>query len=465
LQGVLVIDDEPTLAGNIQKYLQKAGYEVKVAHEASEGLEQMREFGPDAVILDYRLPGMDGLAALREIRRIDPKVKVLMITAHGSIEVAIEAIRAGAFDYLHKPVVLSELKLAVEKALGQNQIESTLEYYQAQQASKGGLAAIVGESASIRELRAQVRQVLNAEAALKDAPPPVLITGETGTGKELVARALHFDGRRAEGNFIELNCATLPEHLIEAELFGHERGAFTDAKERKLGLIEAAHGGTLFLDEIGEMPSSAQVKLLRVLEDRAVRRLGAVRDRTIDVRLVAATNRSLPKMMNDGEFRSDLYYRLTTITLTLPPVRERQGDIPLLAEFFLDIFGRRYRRNALRFSKQALAALEAHDWPGNVRELRNAVERAVMLASGDLISADHLALAGSPSAAGSDRYRQRLGNGAFELPEEGLKIEELERDLITQALTRTKGNVTKAARLLGLTRDTLRYRIDKFDLG
>jgi len=459
--GILIIEDEATLAKNIGRYLERNDYEVRLAASCEDGLEQFAAFSPDLVLLDYQLPGRNGLEALREIRTRDPHAKVILMTAHGSIEVAVEAMKAGASDYLNKPLVLKELKMLVDRALGQERLEGTLTYYQARQASKGGLDALIGACPAMETLRQQVRRIVAMDSALADeSPPAVLITGATGTGKELVARALHFEGPRRDRPFVELNCAAVPEQLLEAEIFGYERGAFTDAKARKMGLAEAAHGGTLFLDEIGELSQAVQVKLLRLLEEKTVRRLGAVRDRRVNIRIVAATNRNLEERINRGEFRADLYFRLRAVSLALPALGERGADIPLLARHFLDLHARRYRREGVRFSPRAEAALGAHAWPGNVRELRNVIEQAVLLTNGPTIEAEQLSLApglqGIPPGGTDQPWR---------LPEGGLDLDALERDLMVQALDRASWNVTRAARLLGLTRDTLRYRIDKFALS
>jgi len=460
--GIMIVEDEETLAKNIKRYLEKNDYEVRVAGDYKDAVKEFVAFSPDLVLLDYQLPGRSGIEVLKAIREHDRQVKVIMMTAHGSIEIAVEAMKAGAYDYLNKPLILSELKVLIDKALGQERLEGALSYFHERQAAQGTLEGILGSSTAIETLRQKVRQILKAESSLSDQlPPAVLITGETGTGKELVARALHFDGPRRDEPFVELNCAAIPEQLIEAELFGYERGAFTDAKGRKMGLAEAAHGGTLFLDEIGELALPVQAKLLKLLEDRTIRRLGSVRDRQVNLRIVAATNRTLEQLVNRGDFRSDLYFRLRTITLTLPPLRDRQDDILFLARHFLELHGRRYRRDGLCFAKDAERALLRHDWPGNVRELRNIMEQAVLLSTDNTIEAAQLALAPGLSLDGGGAA---LDLSSRLLPESGLNLEDLERALVEQALERTNWNVTRAAKLLGLTRDTLRYRIDKYGL-
>ncbi|PWS35668.1 sigma-54-dependent Fis family transcriptional regulator [Falsiroseomonas bella] len=450
--GILLVEDEATLARNVQRYLERDGFELRIAATMRAGWRDFEEFRPDVVLLDLNLPDGSGLDLLARIRAADRQAKVIILTGHGSVQTAVEAMKSGAWDYLAKPIALGELKLLVDKALGQGRMEETLSYYRGRDARQGGLEAMLGASPAITDLKARIAGLLQAERAMAegDAPPPVLIRGETGSGKELVARALHYDGRRAEAPFIEVNCATLPAQLVEGELFGHERGAFTDARERRIGLVEAAHGGTLFLDEIGELEPAVQAKLLKVLEDRTVRRLGAVRERRVDVRFVAATHRPLEALVKEGRFRADLYYRLSVVQLVVPPLRERAGDAAMLAAHFLALHGRRYGRPGLRLDAAALDLVARHPWPGNVRELRNAMEQAA-LAAGEAreLGAAHVALAPAPGA---------------DLPSPGPTLRQMERDTLVQMLDRTGGNVSQAARLLGISRDTMRYRMAKHGL-
>jgi DNA-binding NtrC family response regulator len=374
-------------------------------------------------------------------------------------------MKAGAHDYLVKPVVLSEIKLRLEKLLGQDRMEQALSYYQQKEAVQSGLARLIGESPPMRSLKATIRQLLEAELRLDDsAPPAVLITGETGTGKELVARALHFDGKRHARPFIEINCASIPTQLLEAELFGYERGAFTDARARKLGLAEAADGGTLFLDEIGDVEPLLQGKLLKLLEEKVVRRLGSLRDIKVDVRIVAATNRPLEQLVQENKFRSDLYFRLRGVQLALPPLRSRGEDILLLARNFLVLHSARYGKKQLRFSADAEKVLLNYVWPGNVRELRNVVEETVLLAPTEVIEPAQLTLCTMLGAPLSVRAPEPAGDVRQELDDDGLKLDQMERNMVVQALEKTAWNVTRAARLLGVSRDTLRYRIEKYNL-
>jgi DNA-binding NtrC family response regulator len=385
-----------------------------------------------------------------------------MITGNATVEVAVQAMKMGAYDYLAKPVVLGELKLLVDRALGQERVEKTLNYMQARQASNSELKNLLGESAPMLALKDKILRLAAAEASLADDDlPAVLITGETGTGKEVVARAVHFEGPRKAQPFIELNCASIPAHLIEAELFGYERGAFTDARERKYGLVEAADGGTLFLDEIGEMDLATQSKLLKVLEEKKVRRLGGLRETRINFRIIAATNQDLQRRVQEGKFRSDLYYRLKMVHLPLPALRARDGDVLLLANAFLAMHGARYRKPRLYFTPQAEKRLLAWHWPGNVRELRNMLEQIVLMAQGDAITAEDVLF---PSSAAAD---DAFADEAVPLAEtlgKTLNLEDMERQYLVTALVKSGWNVTHAARMLGLSRDTLRYRMEKYSL-
>jgi len=464
--AILIIEDELTLAKNIATYLKRGGYDACVASTGEDGLAQIETLRPEAVLLDYALPGINGLDVLKRIKEIDPRIPVILMTGHGSELVAVEAMKAGAFDYLIKPVVLSELKLRLEQLVGQEKRDVELTYHRRKIAAEGGLDHLIGRSAPMVALKAAIRQLLDAESGLADAElPAVLITGETGTGKELVARALHFDGVRNNGPFVELNCSTIPGDLLEAELFGYERGAFTDAKQRKLGLIEAAGGGTLFLDEIGDIDARVQTKLLKLLEDKTVRRLGSVREQRANVRIVTATNRDLEQGIRDGLFRADLLFRLRIVHFDLPPLRARGNDVLVLAEHYLGLQRARYRKPQLRFAAEAERAMLRYTWPGNVRELRNVIEQAVIMATGEAIDAVDLRLTSTLALPSASDVAADDTAGTEEVGDDGgLNLAEVERDLLVRALEQTRGNVTQAARLLGVTRDTLRYRIEKYNV-
>ncbi|MCG3113231.1 MAG: sigma-54 dependent transcriptional regulator [Candidatus Manganitrophus sp. SB1] len=461
--AILIIEDETTLAKNMKTYLERHEYEVRIAESAEEGFQQLETFKPDVILLDLQLPGMNGLEALSRIRDCDPQVKVVIITAHGNIETAVDAMKSGAYDFVNKPLVLAKLKVLLDKAVGQNRLEGTLSYYREKEAVESTFSALLGESPPMRSLKNQIEQIIESERKLTEGEPPAaLITGETGAGKELVARALHYNGPRKNAPFIEVNCASIPTQLLEAELFGYERGAFTDAKERKIGLFQAADGGTLFLDEIAEIDISLQAKLLKALEDKVIRRLGNLREQKVDVRIITATNQSLEEAVRQGRFRRDLFFRLRIIHLELPPLRSRGSDILLLAKHFLKIQSRRYGKQEMAFSPEAEKALLNYSWPGNVRELRNMIEQTVLLSRQETIEPDQLALL--PGLVKINRDQDKEGGRRLLLPREGVSLEDVERDLVLQALEQTSWNVTHAAKLLGLTRDTLRYRMDKYKI-
>jgi DNA-binding NtrC family response regulator len=470
--AVLIVEDELILAKNVTKYLEREGFEVKAVTSGEQALPLIDSFKPDAVLLDFNLPGMNGLQVLARIRERDRETKVIMVTGHGNVQVAVDAMKGGANDYLSKPVVLTELKLLLENALGEERIQSRLDYYQKREAEGGSLASIAGASSAIASLKSSIKRLVEAEFHLKDRDlPAVLITGETGTGKELVSRAIHFEGPRRQKPFIELNCASIPSNLLESELFGYERGAFTDAKERKLGLVEAADGGTLFLDEIGDVDLQIQAKLLKLLEEKVIRRLGSVRDIRVDVRIIAATNRPLELMVRENRFRSDLFFRLRMVQIAIPPLRERGEDALLLARSFLETQRQRYGKRDLSFTPEAERLLLNYSWPGNVRELRNMVEQVVLMSQGSAIQPQHIPfcsdLGMAPEAAAAPAPAAAAGappQAGRAFPREGISLEDVERNFLLQALETSGWNITQAARLLGLSRDTLRYRIEKYGL-
>lgn len=453
MANILIVDDEEVFARNAAKFLEKSGHSVSTAGTAGAGMENFSRSPADVVVLDYRLPDDDGISVIRQLRVLDGKVPILMITGHGSIELAVEAMKAGANDLLTKPVSLAELRQRVEQFAEAQRNSRRLSYFVSRE--RQSAHAIIGDSAVMVEMRQRLARIANVEAV--DSLPPVLILGETGTGKELVARALHYESARGSQAFIELNCAAIPDHLLESEMFGHERGAFTDAKERRIGLIEAADGGTLFLDEIGEMDLGLQAKLLKVIEDGRFRRLGAVQERQVNLRIVAATNQNLEEKIRQGAFRADLFFRLRVLQVNVPPLRERGDDVLLLARHFLTYFGRRYGREDACLSKAAEAAMLAHRWPGNVRELRNVVEQAVLLAVSREIGPKDLMLPGAPVAIPG-----QLTDLPSLLPnDKDSLLDKMEKEMLQQALSKSAGNVSKAARELGISRDTLRYRMEK----
>jgi two-component system, NtrC family, response regulator AtoC len=461
---ILIIEDDEMLADNIRVHLERNQWETHVVHNAEDGLKKLETVRPDLVLTDHMLPGKTGLEVIKGALTIDPQIKIIMLTGEGNVQVAVDAMKAGACDYLSKPVALAELKMVLEKALGQSQMEKTLAVLQRRQ-SRGSLEAIVGESPAMMAAKAKARQVLEAEKRINDSDlPAILITGETGTGKELLARALHFEGVRSNWPFIEVNCASLPANLLESELFGHERGAFTDAKDRRIGLVEAADGGTLFLDEIGEVDLSIQAKLLKLLEEKTLRRIGSVRERKVNIRIISATNQDLEKMIREGRFRSDLYFRLRVITLSMPPLRSTGEDVLRIAEFYLQSHGKRYGKKGLRFSPEAEQLLLRYHWPGNVRELRNMLEQTVLLASGEVVTPDLLILGPGRSHEEPVQHQERPASEGQGVPT-GSKISEVEQEMVIKTLEKTDWNVSKSAKLLGISRDMLRYRIERYGLA
>jgi two-component system response regulator AtoC len=457
--SVLVIEDEPILARNIQTYLVRFGVDCHLAESVETGLVVFENERPDMVVLDHNLPGRTGLSLLQELRKREPSLPVILATGHGSESIAVEAMKAGAFDYLIKPISLHQLRQVIDRAVQQQRQASELRHLRAAGGHPGwpdqGPQRLLGNSPPMQRLRQRLEQIAEAESRQQDgAPMSVLIIGETGTGKELVARALHFGGQRASGPFVEVNCAALPSHLVESELFGHERGAFTDARERHVGLVESAHGGTLFLDEVTELEPATQAKLLKLIEDKRLRRLGSTREIAVEVRILAATNRRVEDAVHMGRFRADLYYRLRGLQVELTPLRDREGDILQLATHFLDLALKRYGRSDLYLSDGARQSLQGYRWPGNVRELAHVIEQAVILSAGGCIEATDLLLPVMPDSS----FAKELDL------EPGTRLPEMERRLLQQALERNGWNITQAARALGISRDTLRYRIEKFGL-
>jgi two-component system, NtrC family, response regulator AtoC len=445
---VLVVDDERLIRWSLTKRLRAEGYDVLEAENGTDALERVAE-GVDLVLLDYKLPDIDGVTVLRKIKETDQDILVILLTAYATVETAVEAMKIGAYHFANKPFDLDELIATVERALETTRLRREVRQIRAKEARPYSVNRIVGASESMVDLRNLVSKVAASPAST------VLLTGESGTGKDLVAKALHYASDRASRPFMNITCSALPEALLESELFGHERGASTDARLQKRGLLETADGGTVFLDEVGEMVPALQAKLLRFLEEKAFKRVGGSADIRVDVRIIAATSRVLQEEVAKGRFRGDLYYRLNVLPLALPPLRAHLADVPMLVDFFVDGFNREFRKNILGAAPGALRLLQSYGWPGNVREMRNVIERAMLLAEGPLLQArDFAALtAVAPSAE------------TFELPPAGVDLEQLERSLVMQALRRCGGKQTRAATLLGLNRDQIRYRIEKFGLS
>lgn len=449
---ILICDDEMLIRLWLEEHLREAGYAAESVGDGTSLLAALEEEPADLVLLDLRLPDGLGTDFLPRIKESDPTLPVIIITAYGEVETAVAAVQAGAHHFLEKPIELAELLLLIDQALEKRLLRRELDRYREGFRWQFSEVSFVGRSPASRQVAELITRV-----ALKGAPSNVLIRGESGTGKDVVARAIHAQGPRKDHPFLRLNCTAIPEHLVETELFGHESGAFTDAKETKQGLVELAHRGTLFLDEIGDMPAAAQAKLLGFLENRTFRRVGGVRDLEVDVHVLAATNRDLEAAVGDGTFRNDLFFRLNVIPVELPPLRERPEDIAPLALHFVDTLCRELRQPARQLASETVDALERYDWPGNAREIRNLLERLLLLHDDDPIGPDLLTREFQDGGAERDRL--------VVLPPEGLDLEEIEQDLIRQALERTNGNKTGAARLLGLSRDTLRYRLDKYGIG
>lgn len=464
--SILIIDDDTLLADNIRLYLERYQWETHVAYTAEDGLKKLEELRPDVVLTDFMLPRKNGIDVINEAKLIDPALKIVMMTGEGNIDIAVDAMKAGANDYVAKPVSLAELKVVLDNLLGQAQVEKTMAVMNRRQANGASLDAIIGESAPMLAMKAKVKQVLAVEKSMKDGQlPSILIGGETGTGKGLLARAMHYDGMHSNKPFIEINCASLPANLLESELFGHEKGAFTDAKERRIGLVEAAEGGTLFLDEIGEIDLGIQAKLLKLLEEKTVRRIGSVRERKVNIRIISATNQDLEKMVREGRFRSDLFFRLRVITLSQPPLRSLGQDILRMAESFLQTHARQYGKKGLRFTPEAEDLMLSYGWPGNVREMRNMLEQCVLLAQGQEIDADQLTICPSLQSERRIEDNKPERRAIPSLAKPILKVTDDEQVLLQQALEKTDWNVSKTAKMLGLSRDMLRYRIEKFRLS
>ena len=454
---VLVIDDEANLRKVLAALLRRDGYDVTIAEDGEMGLAEFQKNGADAVITDLVMPKVGGMEVLRAVNSADPEVPVIIITAHGTVDSAVEAIKLGAFDYVTKPFDQTELSNVLAKAI------RTHETARRNARGERGRPSLVGESL-------QMQEVLRVIDKVADTPSTVLITGESGTGKELIATALHEGSSRREKPFIRINCAAIPRDLIESELFGYERGAFTGAVTSKPGRFELADGGTLFLDEIGEIPVEMQVKLLRALQESEFERVGGIKTTKVDVRLIAATNRDLNLEIEAGRFRKDLYYRLAVVPISLPPLRERPSDIPTLVRHFVDKYNRRLNKRIEGMTDEALSLVQAYAWPGNIRELENLIERTLLFADGPLIGAADL-----PQHVRSPGTATPLPGpvpGALPVPagETGLKdivrqrSAELEKEIITRALEETGGNVTRAAKLLQISRKSLQTKMKEFSL-
>jgi two-component system response regulator HydG len=444
---VLVVDDEASARSGLEKLLRQEGYAVESASDGENALSLVSERPPDVVVTDLKMPRMDGMQLLAKLREQNAEIPVIVVTAFGDVASAVGAMRAGAADYLTKPVDFDALLVSIERVLERRdlRVEADTLRRQLREREGDGLEGLIGASAAMQKVYRVARQVAGARAT-------VLITGESGTGKGELARAVHVKSPRAKGPFVALHCASLAESLLESELFGHERGAFTGAEKRRIGRFEQANGGTLFLDEVGEIPAATQVKLLRVLQERTFERVGGNETVAVDVRLIAATNRDLAAAVHEGRFREDLYYRLNVVHIDMPPLRVRDTDVLLLANHFLRRFAADNKRSITGFSDQARAKIVAHRWPGNVRELENAIERAVVLCEGPLIEEEHLPIDVAPVA-----------KGAVRIP--GATMAEIERYAILSTLEATNGSTTRAAEMLDISVRTIQYRLHEYGLA
>lgn len=473
VEKVLIVDDEKLVRWSLRQKCEEWGYHVVEAESGAAGLRLAANESPDLVLLDVRLGDMNGIDVLEEMKKAGDARAVIMITADPQLEDVKHALKLGAYDFIGKPLDFDELAVTVKNALEATRLRSENESLKGEVRRRQGAHEVVGTSARMTELMQFVYKVAASEATT------ILIQGESGTGKDLIAKAIHYQSHRAEKPFVAINCSAIPETLMEAELFGHERGAFTDAKTMKKGLFEMADGGTLFLDEIGELSPLLQAKLLRVLEDQVIRRVGGVRDMQVDVRVIAASNRDLERAVRESQFRQDLYYRLAIISLFLPPLRDRKEDIFPLVEYFIDRYNRKFRKNVKGVTEDTRRLLMKHEWPGNVRELKNAIERAMILEESDRLRPDYLPFAVGQqhsqftafeaTAMGSTPAQAvQLPNGRslprLIIPEGGTSLEEVERALVEMALQQASGNQTQAAKLLDISRDALRYKLKKFGL-
>jgi len=448
---LLVVDDEHLIRWSLEQNLKKQGYEVVTAGSGEDALRLVREEQPDLVLLDIQLPGISGIDVLEKIKDHDEDIIVIMVTANSGLENAVNAMRLGAYDYISKPFNLDELSIVVRKALETSDLKQEVVRLRTE-TKKNGPPNIIGESRQIRYLMEVLEKVARSEAST------VLVQGESGTGKELVAKWIHYSSNRAEKPFIAINCAAVPATLLESELFGHEKGAFTDAKATKKGLFELADGGTVFLDEIGDMEMGMQAKLLRFLEDRSFRRIGGSRVFTVDVRIISATNKDLQKSIEEKTFRNKLYYRLQVIPIFLPSLRERKEDIIPLATHFIALYNKDCNKKVQGIAGMAERMMTDYSWPGNVRELKNVIERAIILGNDETLLLEHLPLEIVAKAS----PQSGAPVSSFRLPPEGIDIEEVEKELIRQALEITEWNQSKAAKKLNLGIDAFRYRMKKF---
>ncbi len=455
---ILVVDDEKLIRWSLRENLENEGYEVYVAASGEEALEIISEEIPDLILQDIKLPGISGMEILEQVKKLQEETLVIMMTAYGDIKMSVKAMKLGAYDFIEKPFDYDKLAVSIAKALETVSLKREVKVCRSEKQAQYNMGTIVGQTSIMKEVFTMAAQLARSEATT------VLLQGESGTGKDVLAKAIHYQSQKTDAPFIDINCTSLPETLIESELFGHEKGAFTDAKSSKKGLFEIADGGSIFLDEIGDLPLGAQAKILKVIENKSFKRVGGTKEIVVDVRIIAATNKDLEKGIQEGQFRQDLYYRLKVFPIYLPPLRERKADIPLLIDHFFNFFKKEFIKNKTvkRFSKRAINLMMAYDWPGNVRELKNVIERAIILGNDESIEPKHLPLEihqtveapilsadGAPTAEANEIFT----------------LAEVEKRMIIRAMKKAKGKQVEAAKLLGLSRDTLRYRMKKYNMG
>jgi len=457
-ETILIVDDERLVRWSLQQKLEQWGYHVCVAEDGATALGRVQLDNPDLITLDVKLPDMTGIEVLSELRNRNIQVPVIVITAFGIVDDAVRSLKLGAYDFIEKPINFEKLENAIRNALETRRLRTEVARTHEIQRHAFSVERIVGVSPHIQEVREMIKKVASSEAST------ILILGESGTGKDLVAHAIHYESIRRDRPFFAINCAAIPETLIESELFGHEKGAFTDARTQKRGMFEMADGGTLFLDEISEMTLGMQAKLLRVLEGQSFRRVGGVKNINVDVRVIVASNRNLEAAVRASRFRQDLYFRLAIIPIVLLPLREHKEDIPPLLAHFISHYNEKFRKNIQGLTKEADELLLNYEWPGNIRELKNAIERVMILAEGNRVAAKYLPIRISEGGMMPVPMQPGQEDGQIQLPPGGTSLYDVERELIRQSLEQSHGNKTMAAKLLRITRDTLRYKMKKFNL-
>ena len=459
MASIFVIDDDNIISANLKDFLELEGHEITTFSNGEDALSRLSHDTPDIMLVDLRLPGIDGLELLEKVKDRSQNIEVVIITGHADVPSAVKAIKLGARDYIKKPFDLDEISIIVQKAVSARKMDEHLAYLHKEEQTRLGFGEIIGTSDAIKKVFEFVRHVSQTPKTT------VLIRGETGTGKELVARAIHNNSERAKKPFIEVNCSAFQETLLEAELFGHEAGAFTDAKEQKKGLLELAHEGSFFLDEIGDMSVSLQAKVLKVIEEQVFRRVGGTKVISVDTRIISATSRNLDQYVADEKFRQDLYYRLNVAMIELPPLRERDEDIILLAEHFLGVFNTEFKRNIKGIIPEVIKLFMKYSWPGNVREMKNVMERAVLFEKGEYISGDSVNIVDTSTLQSQTQDSVSTDFIISDILEKGISLEDVEKSLILKALETTNKNQTKAALLLGISRETIKYRMKKFNLA